>query len=87
MKIEITNEGEFYNIYKDGEQRPLKNMRSGFMSPFAFYDDDILKLLDEKQHDKFLKGEYKFNVSKSHLQFITGERLAQTRQELQMYPS
>lgn len=85
MKIEITNEGEFYHIYKVQTNRPLKNYRAN-LSPFNFYEDDIIKLLNDKQYDKFLKGEYTFLVDGNFLKLITGERSAQTRNELLLYP-
>lgn len=84
MKIEITNEGESFKLYYNKELRPIKNFRAN-LSPFSFYEDDILKLLSEKQHNDFLNGAYCFEVSKKHLQLITGERSAQTRNELELY--
>lgn len=85
MKIEITNEGEYYHLYKEGSLHPLKNLRQHF-NTFAFYDDDIQNLIGEKAFStSFNEGKYIYNVSASHLQLITGERSAKNRTELLMY--
>ena len=83
MKVEITNEGEHFNIYPEKQTYPLQNMRAR-NNRYAFYDDDILNLLGTK-YSQFEKGKYEFEVSKSHLQLITGERGAKNRKELEMY--
>lgn len=84
MKIEITNEGEYFHIYKQGEARPFRNMRAN-INLFAFYEDDILNLLGEKKYKKFELGQYVFDIPANHIKLITGERSAQTRNELLMY--
>ena len=85
MTIEITNEGELFHIYKDGQQRPIKNFRQS-INTFAFYDEDIENLIGEKAYNStFQQGKYKYNVSAKHLQLITGERGAQNKNELLMY--
>ncbi len=87
MKIEITNEGEYYHIYTDGSTRPIKNLRENFLNQFAFQDEDIFNLIGENTYNKaFQKGKYEFTVTKKQLQLIIGERSAQTRLELEMYP-
>jgi len=86
MKVEITNEGEYYKIYKVGDLHPIKNLRSGYLSPFAFSDDDIENLIGEKAYStSFQDGKYTYNVIESHLDLISGNRSAQNRVELAMY--
>ncbi len=85
MKVEITNEGESYYIWANGKQE--RNMRSNFR-PFNFYDDDIEKLIGEKAYKTtFQNGRYEYNVTRSHLDLITGQRSAQNRSELLLYPN
>jgi len=85
MKIEITNEGEYYHLYKQHEKRPLVNMRQN-INTFAFYDDDIENIIGEKAFNgSFKNGKYIFEVSVNHLDLITGKRSARTRNELLMY--
>lgn len=86
MKIQITNEGDNYNIYLEGANRPVKNFRESFLSPYSFQDEDILNLIGEKAFNtSFQNGKYEYNVSKTHLQLITGERSAHNRSELELY--
>jgi len=87
MKIEITNEGDCngYHIYESGTNRPMRNFRRNFIRLYDFDDDDIENLLGCKAYKTFVNGKFTFNVTKSHLQLITGERLASTRQELSIY--
>ena len=87
MKIEITNEGDKgYFLYSDKSNKPLKNMRSSFINPFAFADQDILCLIGEKNfYNSFQQGKYIYEVSKKHLLLITGERAAENWSELAMY--
>ena len=85
MNIEITNEGEYYNLYKESEKRPLKNMRQS-INTFAFYDEDIENLIGQNAFNgTFQQGKYKYNVSLKHLKLILGERGAENRTELLMY--
>lgn len=85
MTIEITNEGEYYHLYKNGNLRPVTNFRQ-HINTFAFYDEDIENLIGVKAFStSFKEGKYIYNVSASHLQFITGERGAKNRTELLIY--
>lgn len=85
MKIEITSEENGFYIYKVGEQWPIKNLRENFLSPFTFQEDDIENLLGEKMFAKFQKGQILFNVTKDMLDFVSGQRGAKTKAELEMY--
>ena len=87
MKIEITNAGDNgYQIYREGSIYPLLNNRVRFLQ-FYFSDDDIINLIGENKYNKAFinEGKYIFNVTISLLQFVSGERSAQTRNELLMY--
>jgi|694.fasta_scaffold89439_3 hypothetical protein len=83
MIVEITNEGEYYNIWIGNKK--VRNIRANLNS-FAFYDDDIENLIGENNYKKaFQDGKFIFEVSKKHLDLISGERSAQTKAELLMY--
>lgn len=86
MKIEITNEERGYKLYKENSQYPMENFRNSFLSKFLFFEDDIYNLIGEKKYNNdFQKGKYIFEISKKHLELITGMRSARTREELEMY--
>ena len=86
MRIEITNEENGYNIYKENSPYPLQNFRNSFSSTFLFFEDDILNLIGEKKYNNyFQKGICIFEVSKYDLELITGIRSARTKEELLMY--
>ena len=85
MKIEITNEENGYKLYKENSNRPEINFRHSFLSNYLFFEDDIFNLLGEKRYKDFENGKYIFEISKNHLDFITGLRSARTRSELLIY--
>ena len=87
MKIIITNEGEYYNIYKENDRYPLMNQRTKpFVLQYAFYDEDIENLIGEKHFaNSWLKGKCEYRVSLNHLELITGKRSAANKDELEMY--
>lgn len=86
MKILIENNGQMgeYKIYQEGKSFPLKNMRKN-INVYDFSEDDIFNLIGEKDYSKFEKGKFEFNVTKSHLDLVTGQRSAKTKQELDLY--
>ncbi len=69
MKIEITNEGDCngYNIYKVGNNFPIRNFRRNVIRLFDFDDDDIENLIGTHAFEtSFKAGKYLYNVTKSH---------------------
>lgn len=88
MNIEIhntTGDTRGYKIYAQGAERPMRNFRAHMVDLHGFTDDDIQNLLSASDYKKFENGQYKFNVSKSRLELVTGERLATTKAELELY--
>jgi hypothetical protein len=84
MKIEITNEGEHFYIYKNGDNLPMRNLRRN-LNIYAFFEDEIEALIGEKEYNgSFQKGKYQYNVSDDHLKLISGERSAKNRTELEL---
>lgn len=88
MKIEIVSSApdKEYKIYKIGDKFPVKNLRSNqLIGNCDFSENDILNLLGDKKYAKFENGIYVFDVTKNHLDLITGERSPRNRTELEMY--
>jgi hypothetical protein len=89
MKIEILKTDDpagDYEIYLPGKNRPERNYRANITGLHEFTEQDIENLLQNKYSD-FEKGKsFTFEVTKKHLQLITGERLPQNKIELEMYP-
>jgi hypothetical protein len=88
MRIDICYENscDEIKIYEVCKKFPIKNLRNNFINPFCFNDNDIFNLLTYKQWDKLQnKSEYIFNVSKDWLNFISGQRSAQNKNELSLY--
>jgi len=75
-----------YKIYESGQSFPMRNMRANIVGLYDFSEDDIFNLLGPTKYAQFENGKFSFDIPKKHVQLITGERLAQTRAELQMYP-
>jgi len=88
MKIEIHNVGNGMgdlNIYISGNNKPLRNMRRNTIGLYCFDDEDVLNLLGDVKYKRYEVGEYIFNVNKSLLDLVCGNRSACNRVELNMY--
>ena len=75
-----------YKIYESGQSFPMRNMRANIVGLYEFNEDDIFNLLGPTKYSQFEAGRFSFDIPKKHVQLITGERQAETRVELKMYP-
>ena len=74
MKIEITNEDmsgcSDCLIYSDNKR--IMNIKNSFPRQYQFSDDDISMILTPPQYEKYLNGQYLFDVPAWIINTISG---------------